>query len=83
MFQPIGRWRRELSDAQVKTLESAIGPLLRELGYELIVPETDGLAFRHRMMRQLYPRYFGIKQWLKVNTVLGSLVSLDRMQLSR
>jgi hypothetical protein len=83
MFQPIGRWRRELSDAQVKTLESAIGPLLKELGYELTVPETDALTIRHRMMRQLYPRYFGIKQWLKVNTVLGSLVSLDRMQLSR
>lgn len=83
MFQPIARWRRELSDAQVKTLESAIGPLLKELGYELTVPEADALTLRHRMMRQIYPRYFGIKQWLKVNTVLGSLVSLDRMQLSR
>jgi hypothetical protein len=82
MFRPIGRWRCELSDAQVKTLESAIGALLTKLGYELTVPETDALTFRHRMMRQVYPRYFGIKQWLKVNTVLGSLASLDRMQLS-
>jgi hypothetical protein len=53
------------------------------LGYDPAFTETDALPFEHRIMQQLYPRYFGLKQWLKVNTILGSLVSMDRMHLSR
>ena len=83
IFQPIERWRRELSTAQVKTLESAVGPTLKHLGYKLAFTKTNALPFRHKVMQQLYPRYFGIKQWLKANTILGSLVSMDRMHLSR
>jgi len=81
-FQPIERWRRVLSAAQLEALESAIGALLKDLGYEVVGERKNGLDFRHQIMQQLYPRYFDFKQWLKVNTILGNLVSIERMHLS-
>jgi len=82
-FSPVERWRRLLSVAEQGALESAIGPLLQHLGYELAVQQKDGVYLTNRIMHHLYPRYFDTKQWLKVNTILGSLTSVDRMHLSQ
>jgi LPS sulfotransferase NodH len=81
-FQPVERWRHILSAVELATLESSIGPLLQSLGYAL---ETDRIAqpgLRQRLAQALYPRYFDVKQWLKLNTVLGRMTSVERLHLT-
>ncbi len=82
-FQPIGRWQRHLSQGEKRVLDSVIGPMLADLGYPRAYPQTNPPSVKHRLMRQLYPLFFDTKQWLKVKTLAGAWVSVDRMNLLR
>jgi len=80
---PVGRWKALLSDTEVAQVESLIGELLRETGYELASSE----AKRHRtlplrLMSFLYPIYFDVKLWLKTYTPLARLGETARMGIS-
>jgi hypothetical protein len=72
-----GRWKKQLSAADLRSLEETIGGTLRELGYELSDPAVTrplGAAAR----RNLYLAYMNFKQWAKMNTPLSRyLVNLD------
>ena len=80
---PVGRWKALLSGTEVAQVESLIGELLRETGYELASSEAE----RHRtlplsLMSFLYPIYFDVKLWLKTYTPLARLGETARMGIS-
>jgi hypothetical protein len=77
---PVGRWRTHLSKAEVVQIESAAGSLLRELGYELEFPAERPGGFPVKVMKHLYPAFFDLKEWLKIETPFGRLVSTKRLR---
>jgi hypothetical protein len=66
---PIGRWRTDLSERELATLEGLIGGGLEKLGYEL---STNG-ASRSDLaaMRAAYRLYFETKFYVKTRTPLA------------
>jgi hypothetical protein len=70
---PIGRWEKALSASEVAQLESAIGCLLRELGYTLATQELNP-DFSGKLMRLSYDSLFETKLWLKSRTPLGRFI---------
>ncbi len=85
---PIGRWKTLLSQTEIAQLESLIGNLLRETGYELTSAESQRRrAFSVRalplnLMSFLYPIYFDLKLWLKTYTPLARRGEIQRMGIS-
>ena len=77
---PIGRWERRLSHADIASLESVIGDLLLELGYGLMFHSPAQRNFQVRTMQKLYPPYFAAKEWLRTPTPLGRFVNTDRLR---
>ena len=77
---PVGRWRTHLSKAEVIQVESMAGPLLKELGYELEFPTEQLAGLPPKLMERLYPAFFDLKEWLKMNTPFGRLVSTKRLR---
>jgi len=80
---PIGRWKVLLSEPEVAQVESVIGELLRDTGYEL----GSTKAQRRRslpvsVMSFLYPIYFDLKIWLKTYTPLARRGEIQRMGIS-
>lgn len=69
---PIGRWKTDLCQKELETLESLVGATLQQLGYELSTkaPRRFGLA----RMRAVYRLYFETKQYLKTKTPAGKLL---------
>jgi hypothetical protein len=68
---PIGRWKTDLSQKELATLESLIGGSLEELGYEL---STEGSRRADlARTRATYRKYFEVKQYLKTRTPAGKL----------
>jgi Sulfotransferase family len=82
-FQPVERWRHAMSAADLKSVESSIGPLLQRLGYALTTGEIAQPSAQQRLAQLLYPRYFDFKEWLKLHTVLGRLTSVERLHLTQ
>ena len=74
---PVGRWKRLLTQDQIASIESCIGDLLQELGYDLTMPLT---ADTFRWIKAIYPRFFSAKLWLKHRTKARYLTSIDRMR---
>ncbi|HKN73343.1 MAG TPA: hypothetical protein VJX30_20080, partial [Terriglobales bacterium] len=68
---PIGRWKTDLSQEELATLESLVGGTLQQLGYEL---STKGSGrFDLASMRAAYRLCFESKQYLKTRTPAGKL----------
>ncbi|HUI43048.1 MAG TPA: sulfotransferase [Terriglobia bacterium] len=81
-LNPVGRWAKLLPPERVALLEQAIGPLLRELDYDLATPagaSTAGLSVR--IMKALYPALLESKLWLKSSTPLRRFARLGRMAI--
>lgn len=76
---PVGRWRALLGRDQIASLETCIGDLLEQLGYELMMP-SDAAGDRFRWIKTAYPVFFCAKNWLKRHTRAGHLTSIGRMQ---
>ena len=66
---PISRWKSDLSQAELATLERLVGGTLEELGYELST-KTSSRSDLARM-RAAYRLYFEGKQFLKSRTPAG------------
>jgi len=80
---PVGRWKAILSVEQVAQVESVIGDLLQETGYEPVTPANQRRrSLAVGMMSFLYPIYFGTKLWLKSSTPLAKTASIGRMGIS-
>lgn len=77
---PVGRWRKHLSQSDAVRLESVIGSLLQDLGYPLEFPAKQAERFSLKLMQTLYPAFFDVKEWLKMKTPVGRLVSTSRLR---
>jgi len=82
-FDPVARWKSELTPEELRGLESAIGPLLRELGYPLgSANGTGGTSadYTARRLRACYPMFFRSKLWLKSHTPLRRLTGTELLR---
>src|SRR5580658_554413 len=82
---PIERWKTVLSKTEIAEIESLIGDLLRETGYELASTPDErqrGRSLPVSIMSFLYPIYFDLKLWLKSYTPLARLGEINRMGIS-
>jgi len=77
---PVGRWRKYLSESEIAQLEGIIGPLLADLGYPLEFPKQSARGLPLKVMQDLYPRFYDLKEWLKMKTPLGRFVSTTRLR---
>ncbi len=82
-FSPVGRWKSTLSPAQIIELESAIGDLLVETGYDPITPRRElSPSANVQLMKLVYPNVFDMKLWLKSNTPLARTAAIGRMGIT-
>jgi hypothetical protein len=80
---PIERWKVLLSAAEVGQVESLIGNLLCETGYQLASAENQRRrTLAINLMSFLYPIYFDVKLWLKTYTPLARMGEIQRMGIS-
>jgi|SRR5580700_3664778 hypothetical protein len=82
-FDPVARWKTEVAPEELRALESAIGPLLAELGYPLANEngkDRTSAPFTAMRLRACYPGYFGSRLWLKSHTPLGRLTETGLLQ---
>lgn len=80
-FNPVGRWKSKLSTSQLEQLEILIGDRLQQLGYPLATSARSS-SFYARYMRNVYPRLFGAKLWLKNHTALGRMADISPMEIT-
>jgi hypothetical protein len=79
----IGRWKRIFTAPQVRDIETSIGNLLIDSGYQLETPPADRhSALAVRLMNFIYPLYFDFKLWLKSDTPLARLADKGRMGIA-
>jgi hypothetical protein len=81
-INPLGRWKKRLSHADVAAIEATVGECLEENGYELSLPAADRRrSLRQWWMRGMYPVFLDSKLWLKLHTPLGRLASMSTLEL--
>jgi len=80
---PIERWKTVLSKTETAQLESVLGELLTETGYELASHQDDRRrSLAVSVMSFFYPIYFDVKLWLKTYTPLARMGEINRMGIS-
>ncbi len=78
-FNPVGRWKTALSNAQVRSFESLIGPTLRDIGCETVTSPNEWLDSAHlRGLRHLYRAYYALRVWSKCHLPGSSYLLKDR-----
>jgi hypothetical protein len=80
-FNPVGRWKINLSKDQIAALEALVGQFLLELGYAPASPLKNRKSFRAERLRKTYPFLLEAKQWMKA-TPLGRFVDLRNLGLN-
>jgi Sulfotransferase family len=80
-FNPVGRWKKVLSGAQIERFEALLGDYLEKLGYPVSDPsKMKQPSRRMQLTGSTHKLILDTKHWLKSNTALGRLVDLDRME---
>ncbi|MGB8543308.1 MAG: sulfotransferase [Candidatus Acidiferrales bacterium] len=77
-FDPVGRWRKQLSPADLAALERLIGPTLKKLGYEVTASSATGKRISWKGMRTAYRCYWDFKLWIKTKTPLAKFLMRTR-----
>jgi len=72
-FNPVGRWREKFPPEQLERFEALIGNYMKELGYTLATPGSNG-SLRTKAMHGVYGIFYRFKQWAKVNTPLSRMM---------
>jgi Sulfotransferase family len=81
--QPVNRWKERLSEQEVAGIEALVGPCLEESGYPLTMTEEQRRASSpSKILAAAYPRFLGIKLWLKLHTPVGRFSNLSALELS-
>jgi hypothetical protein len=81
-IKPVGRWKERLTHPDVAAIEATVGECLQENGYELSLPVAERRrSLRQSCMREVYPAFFDIKLWMKVDTPFGRLADLSMLEL--
>lgn len=80
-FNPISRWKQQLSTNQIERIEALVGSTLAELGYELATSGHSGNSMYRAWNRLLYRQFFELKLQSKKNSILRAfrrpLISKD------
>jgi hypothetical protein len=80
---PMNRWKTRLSRDEIVGIEKLVGDCLNELGYPLSISEEERKpGLREKWMRTVYRNYLDKKLWVKVNTPLGRMASLNELELT-
>jgi hypothetical protein len=79
-FNPVARWKNQMSPQQIADIEELIGDFLLELGYGLGSEVRLRNRFRTARLRATYLPMFAAKQMLKA-TPLGRFVKLDNLEV--
>jgi hypothetical protein len=78
---PIGRWKRIFTPAQVCDIEASIGDLLVDTGYRLETPPDELHRSQSvRFMNFLYPKCLDLKLWLESCTPLTRIAKQKRLR---
>ncbi len=64
-FDPVSRWRKAFSQAQLEMFEGLVGGYLQELGYPLLTSGRDLRSPQVQRMKNLYSLYFSARFRLK------------------
>ena len=73
-FNPVARWKQQLSPGQLTRIEGLVGKTLSELGYELATPgRAAGNKMQLGWTRMVYRRFFELKLKSKKNRLLRAL----------
>jgi hypothetical protein len=73
-FNPIARWKQQLTTEQLTRIEGLVGSTLAELGYELATTGREECNPLYRAWnRQLYRKFFELKLQSKKNPMLRAL----------
>src|SRR5271167_542165 len=79
-LNPVGRWRKLVPPAELAQLESVLGDLLEQVGYQCeTTPQQRTPTLAVRLMRVLYPAFWDLKLWLKSSTPLARIADTERM----
>lgn len=61
-FNPVGRWKKQLTESQLQQIELLVGPTLEELGYALTTSaKSAGNSLALAWTRMLYRSFFSLK----------------------
>jgi hypothetical protein len=73
-FNPVGRWKKQLTESQLKQIELLVGPTLELLGYTLTTSaESSGNSAALAWTRMLYRSFFSLKLRSKSNALMRAL----------
>jgi hypothetical protein len=79
-LSPVGRWRKLVPPAELAQLESVLGDLLEQVGYQCEnTPKQRTPTLAVRLMSILYPAFWDLKLWLKSSTPLARIADIQRM----
>lgn len=83
-FNPVNRWKSKLSPIEIATVEAMVGDCLRQFDYALAAEGQNRVRLNPtlRLMRAWYPRFFGLKLFLRSKTVMGRLAKGTRLELA-
>ena len=81
-FDPVGRWRKNLTEAEVEKLEALLERFLEELDYPL---QSSTRSWRTvvgmRAFDLFFRNVFSVKEWARTHTPLGRFVDTGRLVL--
>jgi LPS sulfotransferase NodH len=81
-FDPVGRWRKNLTEAEVEKLEALLERFLEELDYPL---QSSTRSWRTvvgmRAFDLFFRNVFSVKEWARTHTPLGRFVDAGRLVL--
>lgn len=61
-FNPVGRWKKQLTESELNQIELLVGPTLEELGYALTTSaKSAGNSLALAWTRMLYRSFFSLK----------------------
>jgi len=73
-FNPVGRWKTQLTESQLAQIELLVGPTLTQLGYPLTRSvESSGSSLALGWTRVLYRSFFSLKLSSKTNSWMRAL----------
>jgi len=82
-FNPVARWKTNMSAEQIAGFEDLVGDSLLELGYGPLLRTGYRTTFRAVRMRATYSALFDAKHWTRTYTPLGRFVRLERIEIER
>lgn len=80
-FNPVARWKTKMSAEQIAGFEELVGDSLLELGYSRLSEAKQRASLRAARMRATYLAMFEAKHWMRINTLLGRFVQLERIEI--